>query len=256
MAKWSVTLFGHWKPRYELREVEWSDHIPIVAHGYHGEPYYYDRDSFSQLGGGYANTGYRRMTTDIKKAGSVKIQKTISRHVELPTEFDSKKYFVYNVLGWEKRAEPGDVIAFKAYRHQIGIVGYSKLHEYGRDTWTETERKHFLIITLDNLEYAQMPGICEPYWDTNSYKFPDVYPEKAEAFYPTQALKKRRFNIPLDDLKQIGVDETKMLDTNTEYMPDLRDIQKIECRDKLNERYVLESDQLRLIEPVMYGGVI
>jgi len=254
MAKWSVALFGHHKPRYELREREWSDYIPIVSRGYHGEPHYYLADSFTELGAGYGGTGYHALTTDIGKAGTVRMQKTISRHVELPIGFDEETCWIYNVIGWEQRAEPGDIIAYKAYRSQKGIVGYSKLHEYGRDTWTEKERKEFLIVTLDNLEEIQMPAICEPVWDTDSYDIPEEYPEEPIELYPTKHLKKRRFHLPINDLKQIVVDEAKMLDKQVEYMPELRDIQKVESYDKLNERYIIEADELRQIQPIIYGG--
>jgi len=254
MAKWSVALFGHHKPRYELRARNWSDHIPIMGYGYHGEPYYYLADSFTEVGRGYNGTGYHDMTPDIKKAGTVKIQRTVSRHMELPVGFDEETYWIYNVDGWEKRAEPGDVIAYKGYRSQKGIVGYSKFHEYGRDTWTEKDRKEFLIVTLDNLEYAQMPALCEPMWDLDSYKIPAEYPEEPEELYPTKHLKKRRYHIPMNDLKQLGVDEARMTDKQVEYMPELRDIQKVESYDKLNERYILEADELHLIQPVIYGG--
>jgi len=121
MAKWSVALFGHHKPCFELREIAWTDHIPVVAYGYHGEPYFYDIESYSEPGKGYAGTGYHKMTTDIKRAGTVKIQKRLSTHVELPVDFDAEKYFIYNVVGWEKRAEPADIIAYRGYRMQRGV---------------------------------------------------------------------------------------------------------------------------------------
>lgn len=279
MAKWSVALFGYHKPRFELREIDLSDHIPVVAHGYHGEPHYYDIDSYSEPGKGYAGTGYHAMTTDIKRAGTVKIQKSISRHVALPTSFDDKKYFVYSVVGWEKRAEPSDIITFKGY---------------GND-WTDTEKKQFLIVTLDNLEKRQVEVMCEPLWDTDSYEeynpqtFVDWYGQmyiKAEASinknvalalleenkvvwyndyikneqercaYPQSTLKKRRFHIPINDLKSLGVDESEMLCPDCKYVPQIRDIQKLECFDKLNSRYVLGSDGLNPIKPLVYGGKI
>jgi len=256
MAKWSVALFGHHKPRFELREKELSKIKQIVAHGYHRDPYYYLASSFSEVGKGYAGTGYHKMTLDINLAANTEINKTISRHVEMPVGFDTEKYFIYNVTGWEKRAEPTDIIAFKGYRMQKGIVGYSKFHTYGKDVWTEKERKEFLIITLDNLDNKQIEGICESVWDLDSYKIPPEFPEEPEELYPTEHLKKRRFHIPMNDLKVLGVDEGRMLDKQLEYVPDIRDIQKIESFDKMNSRYVLESDGLNLIRPIIYGGKV
>lgn len=295
MAKWSVALFGHHKPHFELREKRLSKIKQIIAHGYHGEPYYYLASSFTEKGRGYDGTGYHEMTKDKNLAGMIEINRTVSRHVEMPTDFDTEKYFVYNVLGWEKRVEPTDIIAYKSYRMQKGIVGYSKFHEYGKDVWTEKERKEFLLITLDNLEYGQMAGICEPLWDTNSYKIYDplsfqdwetmmihkinqgsnvqqglyifnlkkdewyqeyIDTEKEICAYPSDHLRKRRFCIPMNDLKILGVDEIKMLDKAIEYVPDMRDIQKIESYDKLKNRYTLESDGFNLIKPLIYGGKI
>ena len=279
MAKWSVALFGHHKPRFELREIAWTDHIPIVAHGYHGEPYYYNIESYSEPGKGYAGTGYHAMTTDIKRAGTVKIQKRISTHVEMPVGFDDKKHFVYNVVEWEKRARPADIITFK---------------QHGKD-WTDVEKQHFLIVTLEGLEENQLVAICERLWDTNSYKvynplsFKDweimmtqkanqssnpelalytlnlnkedwyqkyVDGEKEKCAYPQNYLKKRRFHIPINDLKNLGVDENEMLCTECSYVPQIRNINRLECFDKLNNRYVLESDGLNTIQPIIYGSEV
>ena len=333
MAKWSVELFGHHKPRFELREVAFSDHTPVVAHGYHGEPYYYDIESYSEPGRGYAGTGYHKMTTDIKRGGTVKIQKKISQHVEMPVGFDDKKHFVYNVVGWEKRAEPSDIIVSKPdtfwnvssdaeFREIQGKIkdpvwimerkleiyelyrltslrtatetpelfvqnreriwqdilvrgirspkllpaelsskfvhapGASLYCRYGKDSWTETEKKLFLIITLDNLEESQANALCESLWDTDSYKISTEFPKEPEELYPTIHLKKRRFHIPMNDLKSLGVDEGEMLCPNCIYVPEIRDIQKLECFDKLNSRYVLGTDGLNTISPIIYGGKV
>ena len=236
MAKWTAALFGHHKPRFELREIEYSDHYPIVSYGYHGNPYYYLASSFTEVGRGYAGTGYHEMTKDPKLAGSVKIQKTISRHVEEPTNFDNGRYFIYNVVGWEKRACPGDIIALKPF---------------GQD-WTPKEKMEFLPITLDNIEPEQLPGICEPVWDTNDYKYvdPKTIKEQIELF-PQSHLKKRRFNIPIEDLKSFGVDEAKMLDKQLHYAPKIKSIGKLECFDKLNDRYISLEDNLKTIEPII-----
>jgi hypothetical protein len=235
------------------------------------------------------------MTPDINLAAEIEINQVVSRHVEMPIGFNAEKLFIYNVTGWEKRAEPSDIIAFKGYRMQKGIVGYSKFHKYGKDVWTEKERKEFLIVTLDGLDNIQIEGICEPLWDTDSYEiynplsFQDwetmmiqkinqkpnatqalyvfnlkkdewyqeyIEAEKEASAYPTKHLKKRRFHIPVNDLKILGVNEEKMLDKGMEYVPDVRDIQKVEGFDKLNNRYVFESDKLNLIKPIIYGGKI
>lgn len=236
MAKWTVALFGHYKPKYELREIEYSDHIPIVSYGYRGNPYYYLASSFTEVGRGYAGTGYHEMTKDIKLAGTVKIQKRVGVYIDEPTNFDNGRYFIYNVVGWEKRACPGDIIAFKP----------------DKESWTLKEKSEFLTITLDNLEQFQMDAVCESYWDTNDYEVIDPKTIKKQVeLYPQSHLKKRRFYIPINDLKFLGVDESKMLDKELEYAPKLRDIDKLECFDKLNNRYVNVSDNLETIKPII-----
>lgn len=236
MAKWTVALFGHHKPRYELREIEYSDHYPIVSYGYHGNPHYYLKSSFTEPGKGYAGTGYTELTKDPKQAGSVKIQKTISRHIEEPNHFDNGRYFIYNVAGWEKRAMPGDIIALKPF---------------GQD-WTLKEKMEFLPITLDNIEPEQLPGVCEPVWDTDDYEIidPKTIKEQVE-LYPRSHLKKRRFNIPMDDLKSFGIDENKMLDKEIYYAPAIKEINKLECFDKFNARYISLEDNLETIKPII-----
>jgi len=236
MAKWTVALFGHHKPRYELREIEYSDHIPIVSYGYHGNAYYYLASSFTEVGRGYAGTGYHEMTKDPKQAGIVKIQKTISRHVEEPDHFDNGRYFIYNIVGWEKRACPGDIIALKPF---------------GQD-WTVNEEMEFLPVTIDNIEPEQLPGICEHVWNTNDYQIVDPKEiEEQVELYPRSHLKKRRFNIPIADLKSFGIDENKMLDKEIYYVPTIKEINKLECFDKLNDRYVSLEDNLKTIEPII-----
>jgi len=163
-------------------------------------------------------------------------------------------------IGWEKRAVPGDVIAYKPIDQ--------------KDRWTPTERAEFLIVTIDGPSQAQMEALCEPFWDTNSYRpyeplsyddfvlsfvDPDVI-DKPSAYakylemmlensrLPTTYLKKRRFNIPLETLKSAGVDEVKMLDRELLYSPKLPTLPYTESFDKMKSRNVLASDGLRLIE--------
>lgn len=236
MAKWSVALFGHNKPRYELREIEFIYHVPVVGHGYYGEAFFYKASSFTEVGRGYAGTGYHELTSSLVEAASLLIQKTVSRHVDVPTNFDDKKYFIYNVLGWEQRAQPGDIISFKS----------------DGQIWTLTEQKEFLTVTLDNLEKSQMEALCEELWDITDYPTMDNEGiDEQKELYPLSHLKKRRFNLPVNDLKNLGIDETQMLDKEIVYSPNIRDIDKLEAFDKLNDRYVSPEDQLQLIKPVI-----
>jgi len=159
---------------------------------------------------------------------------TVSRHVDEPTDYDTEKYFVYACTGCEKREIPGDVIAFKPYEH--------------RNKWTPTERKQFLIVTIDGLTRAQMEALCEPYYDLVDVGYKETEDGKTEVLLGI--LKERRFNIPVDDLKVLDVASSKMLDKEQLYVPSIRDISKLDYYDKKNNRYVIEADGLNLIQPI------
>jgi hypothetical protein len=179
-------------------------------------------------------------------------------------------------FGWEKRPEPGDIVAFKSS---------------GQD-WTDTEKKEFLMVTIDGPEQSQMNALCETYFDLNSYElydplsFDDWYsmmylkaetsadPQKAIALldqnktewyaeyikgakercrWPKLRYRSRRFHVPLNDLKILGVDEAKMLNRDLIYEPVLADIIKTQCYDKKNARYVLLTDELNELQPLTDG---
>jgi len=152
------------------------------------------------------------------------------------------------VTGWERRAEPGDIIAVRPFA------------EHGR--WTETERKEFLIITLDDFELPQLMGLTESQWDTDSYPVLDekhVKDLKARGetveLFPALYFKKRRFHITLDDLRDRGVDIDRMLNKELHYNPDLDPVTKIKCYDKLNKRYARKADGFNLLAPRLIGKV-
>lgn len=149
-------------------------------------------------------------------------------------------------FGWERRAEPGDIIAIRPYS------------EHSR--WTPLERKHFLIVTLDDIERQQLEGTTEPQWDIESY--PEVSEEavqglikdkKTEYLHPQRYIKKRRFHITLDDLRDIGVDIDLMLDKEKLYCPEIDPINKVKFYDKLNNRYTRETDGLNVLAPKVIG---
>lgn len=199
MAQWSAALFGHYKPRYYLRE---------------------------------------------RKSGLLMMD-----FVDLPSEtfWDEEKYYVYPVQGWERRAEPGDIVAVRP------------IAEANR--WTDTERKLFLIVELDDFEPEQLAGVTEPHWDTTAYPvIPNEVLTKMEQtgevvdLFPSQYHKKRRFNVPLSDLSAMGVDTAKMLDKNVLYTPKMDTIKRIGCFDKMKQRKAAATDNFRLIEPVKIGA--
>ena len=173
----------------------------------------------------------------------------VSAHIEQPAAvWDDKTLYLYPVNGWEFRAEPGDIIAVRPYEE--------------RSRWTDVERKQFLIITLDDFELEQLAGAVEPQWDTNSYQ--DIPAQTIRALvdkgetinlHPTRHIKKRRFHLTLDDLRDRGVDIDRMLNKELRYDPDLEPFAKIKCYDKLNERYARKTDGFNLLPPRRIGKV-
>lgn len=246
--KYSIALFGHWKHRYEIREKQ-AKRIVIPK-------------GINFLG--------------IEEFEEKEVNKVVAR-LSSPPDYDLNpdKYFLYEVTGLEKRCVPGDIVAFKPYEQ--------------RDKWTPTERTEFLIVTIET-DRKMMEGLFEPQWDVDTYfpynplSFEDWIKNteellkqarnKALAFrkwnetdrekeyqdyldncehasmYPRGTIKKRRMTVPLESLKEKDVDVGRMLDTNTLYDPQ-PDIDLYVTNDKLKERSVVESDGLRLIDPVL-----
>ena len=169
---------------------------------------------------------------------------TVGAYVERPPEvWDDRTLFLHPVTGWEQRAEPGDIIAVRPYAEH--------------DRWTETERKQFLIVTLDDFEPGQLIGLIEPQWDTDSYPVPDEKQIKAlqargevAELYPARYIRKRRFHVTLDDLRDRGVDIDRMLNKELFYSPDLDPIPKLKCFDKLNKQYSSQFYGFNLLAPI------
>ena len=169
--------------------------------------------------------------------------KVVGRFVDPPTGYDEDIYFVYEVTGWERRARPGDIIAVKP------------IEEAQR--WTPTERKEFLIVTLDSIEREQIPGLLEPVWDTDSYPDMNIDWETVDEetvsleFRPKMRTRKRRFSIPLQALEEKGVDIASMLDPSCPYVPNGAEYDKLECYDNLDDKNIEEADGLNLLPPIV-----
>jgi hypothetical protein len=186
-------------------------------------------------------------------------------------EFPNHVYRLHPWVGNEKRNIPGDVVAFKEED------GY----------WSETERKHFLIATIDGPTHNQMEALCEMEHDLSSYKAyePDNLqlfydklaakaPEKADPIefmdkldankeiyydnylngmqrwsaYPLNHWRKSRFNVAESVLQNAGVDLVRMKDKNDLYAP-LVTFNKLDMYDKLRQRAVTGDDTIDFIWP-------
>lgn len=147
--------------------------------------------------------------------------------------------------GWERRAMPGDVIAVRPMDHHL--------------KWTPVERAQFLIVTLDDFEEGQLEGLVEPRWDTDSYQLiPDsdlkkLKPGEVVHLFPALYHNKRRFHVPLDDLRDLGVDIDSMLDPAWRYTPEINPLPMRRVYDKHKDRYALRTDGFNLIQPVIVG---
>lgn len=153
------------------------------------------------------------------------------------------------VDGWERRAKPGDIVAVRPYS------------EHG--FWTPTERREFLIVTIAAFDLVQLGGLIEPEWDTNSY--PVIPNDEIERLrrkreiielHPSRYLKKRRFHITLDDLRDLKVDIDKMLNKDVEFTPDIDPINKKKVYDKLKGKYAQKSDGFNIIKPLLAGSIL
>lgn len=177
---------------------------------------------------------------------------------------------------------PEDVRSYFSF-----LPGASMWHLHGRSVWGKIERMAFLIVNVDGPTKEQLSGLAEPYWDTNSYRnlepmsksefeaervnkamsmgkmgleledlpVEEAYEKHLKALeelslYPTDYIKKRRMNVPLDTLQSLGVDLEKMLNRNLRYEPDV-EVVLPHCWDKLKVRNIEASDKLRRIDPVI-----
>jgi len=98
MAKWSVALYGHDKPRYYMIEREYNVRVATFVDPPKWDP------------------GKQQWADGL-------------------IIFPISAYELRNVTGWEKRAAPGDIIAYKEWKPDI--------------FWSPTERREFLIVTID-----------------------------------------------------------------------------------------------------------
>jgi hypothetical protein len=151
-------------------------------------------------------------------------------HVEMPAEYNPQKHQLIDMtIDNERRAKPGDIIAFKPWGPP-------------EQTWTKLEREHFLIVTIDGLTEEQMRALCEPYFDEF---VEEMNEDTGERFIkPKKTKMKRRFCIDIDDLESLGIDIVKMKNKNVEYVPNIQDIDKYKCKDKLKNRKVDDTDGL------------
>lgn len=168
--------------------------------------------------------------------------RTVMTYVEEPTNFNKTLYYLYNVRGWEVRANPGDFIDYKPYKD--------------REIWTPIERREFLILTINGLEREQMEALKEPYFNITDVKenltqkhIDDLDPEEWITLSPNSYFNKRRMGMLLTDLSSLGVDLGRMFDLDDEYIPRIADLNKLQVQDKMRERKIDASDNILEYNP-------
>ena len=260
MAKFSVAIFGHEKPEYYIRRVGTFEQVVQEPAIVKGKPQLISRIA---------------VQTDPAVA-LVLADEFVEYDDEIRSgdfRFPKPDYYLYEVTGRIKRAIPGDVIAWKPFEDA--------------HRWTDTERKEFLIMTIDGPDNIE--AMMEPEWDLGSYQkyepmefkawlelMADKNKTKADpvkadslliinkdkwyaeylqgcyetACMPTTHWRKRRFNISLDRLETLGVQTDIMLNKAIEYQPKIATVDQTYFYDKLKQRDVLTTDGLNRIRPL------
>lgn len=246
--KWSVALFGHYKPEYHIVEI--------------GE--------FTQIVDGRTIVHTTRPVAFVLKDEFVEYE----NHYRSGDFIYSKENHVLKAVGGnEFRARPGDIIAYKPQniwseneRREFLIVTIDGLSEGQMEALCEA---YFDPASYD----AFNPDTIEEYLRKVKAKMllhPGVTPNNIElrfammdheelykryirgklerCAFPMRKHRKRRFNIPLSILESKGVDTTIMLNRGVAYSPDVI-INRYDCYDEMKGRFVDVSDNLRPIQP-------
>ena len=133
-----------------------------------------------------------------------------------------------------KRAQPGDVIAFKPWED--------------RNIWTPNERSEFLIVTIDGPTSEQMDALLEQEFDLTSYEVLNAEKTNYEQCrFPRDYTNKRRFIIDLTDLAAKGVDIDRMVDRSDQYDPQ-PEFTHLEIYDRVKKNKVKVTDELKRIK--------
>lgn len=194
----------------------------------------------------------------------------------IPDELTNPAGYAANI----KRTQPGDIIACKLFtgetqwvenerrryltitidglelsemeailEHHYDLSSYPIYNPLDNASW----RAQF-VAWWNDLPQAEKDAKLA-WWNslTNQQKdaLYDSYIEdrKQDCRYPTQYIKKRRFNISLADLSSAGVNIGRMQDPSDLYDPQPAFI-KLDCFDKKNGRKVIETDGLNVIQPL------
>jgi hypothetical protein len=192
--KWSVALFGHYKPRYYVQEQisgqwlnssTWVEHPGDLPKGMRlhvcegaskrAEPgdviatkpekcWMCDRQQHAEIVGLLKNKGYLLAQKEAIKARHLATFPRLTwRHEARFERIWKERYEVFGLS--DPALLPEDIKGYFSY-----LPGASLWHINGRDVWGESERRLFLLTDIDGPEPDQLDGLMEPQWDTNSYR--------------------------------------------------------------------------------------
>jgi|GEM_PF-6493196 len=224
MAKWSVALFGHEKPKY------------YVQNAVTGKTLYSFVEHPGEMPNGlrlHSCVGWERRA----KPGDFIDAKPFDRHHTWTTH-ERKSFLIIVVEG----PEMAHLLGLK--ESQWDLNSYPKYNPPSRDAFEA-------ILMEMALKAPFSSGILEK---LNRIDKGKVYAEHLLDWQdycsrPTEYKEKRRFGMTLSDLTTIGVDVERMLDKNHFYVPDVK-VEHEALFDKHKERYVHKTDGFNLIQPI------
>lgn len=268
--KWSTALFGHEKPRYYVQDsetglnihqfVEHPGEMPkgmklhvctgVAKRAETGDVvafkpdkcWHCDAVQHSEIVSMIKNPGYLETVRKELKAAFIADSHNCTE-ADAAWRFERIWRERYSKFGIDNpMLLPSEIKSYFSF-----LPGASLWHLNGKNVWGESERRLFLIADVDGPETDQLPGLLEPQWDTSG--------QVDENGLPVDYVKKRRLNIPLDTLRDNGVNIDDMLDPNIRYVPEGLELRHTHCFDKLQKRLVKKTDKLRTIQPTNEGGV-
>jgi hypothetical protein len=241
MAKWTVALFGHYKPAYYVRAYKNGKGIDDL--GYHvQEP---TEDELKQ---------YRQ-------------------YINWATDYDLEKGVWIEKVDNTKRAIPGHIIAVKPYgegwseneQQRFLIVTMNDLELRQAEALCEQEMdlnsyENYAPLDRDTWWYQQYTKIQQKYANVkkgfrllqeNRSKWYDEYLQATQEAcgLPQRHWRKRRFRVELEALRDYGVNIEAMLNIQILYVPKISPIEITDIYDKLRERNVQKGDGLNHQRP-------
>jgi len=225
--KWSVALFGHYKPKYYLVEKSTGN----ILNNYLLDPPKINVDKYFL----YEVKGNEKRCFP----GDIVAWKPFSDEHKW-TEKERQEFLIITIDGPTKEqivalTEPyWDIASYKEY------APYRTIDAFVVAKTTIIEKRDCdKSFEIDKLVQNKERLYSE-----------HLISMKERSRFPQEILKKRRMGLSFDVLVDMGVDLPAMLDKEVTYSPTLPAIPVTFCNDKLTERQVVTEDRLRTIQPL------